>query len=390
LANPFDPASCQAIVQSLPGAVLLVDAELRVVLANRAASLLFGTSLERLRSVSLLTLVPNPDLAKWLREFGSRRTKMIETTLPPTRRNRVPRTVKIAATRMTATVRTRRAPSASRSRELRLLLIEDISDRVILETQLLQTEKQAAMGQLAAGLLHEVRNPVASLGTNLLFAREKLAHEYSADAEITQALNVSLEQLDHMRQLLETLSSLPRRTPPQFARADLHELVRQSVRFIAREAEARGIQVTVAFAPLPMVCEMDVRTIKQVLLNLLMNAVEAMPAGGRLGVRTSHREQSAHAEASAVIEIADTGVGIPESDLRLVFRPLFSTKPRGTGLGLSFCRQAVEEHGGDIRLASRGRDRGTIATVSLPIDQSTNEPPRNDPHEPPASGPDHR
>jgi signal transduction histidine kinase len=65
------------------------------------------------------------------------------------------------------------------------------------------------------------------------------------------------------------------------------------------------------------------------------------------------------------VEIADTGVGISEADLRLVFRPLFSTMPRGTGLGLSFCRQAVEEHGGEIRLASRGRDRGTIATVSL-------------------------
>jgi PAS domain S-box-containing protein len=388
LANTFNSSSCQAIVQSLPAAVVLVDAELRVLLANRAASLLFGVSLERLRSISLLTLVPNPDLAKWLREFGSRRTKMIETTLPPTRRSRVPRTVRIAATRMTATTRSRRVSSASRSRELRLLLVEDISDRVILETQLVQTEKQAAMGQLAAGLLHEVRNPVASLGTNLLFARERVAQAYSADEEITHALTVSLEQLDHMRQLLGTLSAFPRRTPPQFVRTDLHELVRQSVRFIAREAEARGIQVTVAFAPRPMFCEIDVRTIKQVLLNLLMNAVEAMPSGGRLGVRTSHRELSVHAEASAVV--ADTGVGIPDTDLRLVFRPLFSTKPRGTGLGLSFCRQAVEEHGGEIRLASGGRDRGTIATVSLPIDQSTNEPPRDDPHEPPASGPDHR
>lgn len=390
MANTFNSSSCQAIVQSLPAAVVLVDAELRVLLANRAASLLFGVSLERLRSISLLTLVPNPDLAKWLREFGSRRTKMIETTLPPTRRSRVPRTVRIAATRMTATTRSRRVSSASRSRELRLLLVEDISDRVILETQLVQTEKQAAMGQLAAGLLHEVRNPVASLGTNLLFARERVAQAYSADEEITHALTVSLEQLDHMRQLLGTLSAFPRRTPPQFVRTDLHELVRQSVRFIAREAEARGIQVTVAFAPRPMFCEIDVRTIKQVLLNLLMNAVEAMPSGGRLGVRTSHRELSVHAEASAVVEIADTGVGIPDTDLRLVFRPLFSTKPRGTGLGLSFCRQAVEEHGGEIRLASGGRDRGTIATVSLPIDQSTNEPPRDDPHEPPASGPDHR
>ena len=77
--------------------------------------------------------------------------------------------------------------------------------------------------------------------------------------------------------------------------------------------------------------------------------------------------------AVVLIEIADSGVGIVESDLRRVFRPLFTTKPRGAGLGLSFCRQAVEEHGGEIHLMSRGRDRGTVALVSLPIRQPIND-----------------
>lgn len=344
-----------------------------MVLANRAASLLFRISPERLRAMSLTTLLENPELATWLRDFGARRTKMSETTLPASKRRRAPRTLKITAVRMAGTARTRRAPSSPQSREFRLLLLEDISERITLETQLVETEKQAAMGQLAAGLLHEVRNPLASLGSNLLFAREKLAHSRDADPEIAQALTVSLDQLDQMRQLLGTLSAFPRRSSPQYARADLHELVRQSVRFVAKEADNRRVQLTVAFAPIAIACDMDVRMIKQVLLNLLMNGIEAMPAGGRLEVRTSYREESPGAAAAALIEIADTGVGISEADLRLVFRPLFSTKPRGAGLGLSFCRQAVEEHGGEIRLASRGRDRGTIAIVSLPVCQRTDE-----------------
>jgi signal transduction histidine kinase len=359
------------------------------VLANRAASVLFRIPPERLRGIPITTLVPNPDLAMWLRDFGARRTKMIETTLPASKPGRPPRTLKMTAVRMAGTTRRRRpspvrpgersAPSrvegatSARSREFRLLLLEDISDRVLLETQLVQTEKQAAMGQLAAGLLHEVRNPVASLGANLLFAREKLGHTNGADPEIAQALNVSIDQLDQMRQLLGTLSAFPRRSSPQYVRADLHELVGQSVRFVAKEAECRGVQLTVAFAPLPIVCEMDVRLIKQVLLNVLTNAIEAMPEGGRLGVRTSYREESEKAAAAAIIEIADTGIGITESDLRLVFRPLFSRKPRGIGLGLSFCRQTIEEHGGEIRLASRGKSRGTIVTMSLPLCQSANE-----------------
>jgi signal transduction histidine kinase len=92
-----------------------------------------------------------------------------------------------------------------------------------------------------------------------------------------------------------------------------------------------------------------------------------MPAGGRIGVTTSYPAGTAGEPASAVIEIADSGMGISESDLRKVFRPLFSTKPRGAGLGLSFCRQAIEEHGGAIRLTSGGGRPGTVAIVSLPL-----------------------
>jgi signal transduction histidine kinase len=369
LATQFERLSSEAILQCLPAAVLLLDGDLRVVLANRAAGALFRLPPERVRGVLISSLVPYPALAAWLREFGVRRTKMIEITLPAKGQGRAPRTLKITALRMAATTRTRRATRAPR--EFRLLLMEDITGQAALESQIVETEKQAAMGQLAAGLLHEVRNPVASLGSNLLFVHDKLARD--ADAEVVQALAVSLDQLDQMRQLLGTLSGFPRTPAPDYTRADLHALVLESLTFIAREAERRGIQLMATFAPYAIDCEIDVRMIKQVLLNLLMNAMEAMPAGGRLDVRTWSRAESGAEVPAAVIEVADTGVGISEADLRMVFRPLFTTKPRGAGLGLSFCRQAVEGHGGEIRLASRGTTRGTVATVSLPLFQRASE-----------------
>jgi signal transduction histidine kinase len=258
----------------------------------------------------------------------------------------------------------RKRGAAAQARDLRLLILEDISDKAVLEQQLVQIEKQAAMGQLAAGILHEVANPLTSIGSNLLFVRSALGH---LGDDVTQAIDVSLEQLSEMRQLLGTLSGFPGRASPRFTAADLHDVVRGSMAFVAKEAERRRIQLAASFAPATVACEMDVRLIKQVLLNLLKNAMDAMPGGGRLDVRTSKR--SAEPEA-AVIEVIDTGVGIPEADLRKVFRPLFSTKPRGAGLGLSFCRQAVEEHGGEIRLTSGGHNRGTIAMVSLPLRQA--------------------
>ncbi len=119
-----------------------------------------------------------------------------------------------------------------------------------------------------------------------------------------------------------------------------------------------------------LACEMDVRLMKQVLLNLLKNAMEATRQNGRIEVRTSYRARHGNDSSSVVIEVADNGIGIAEPDLRNVFRPLFSTKPRGTGLGLSFCRQTVEEHGGEIRVTSPGRNQGTVAIVTLPVRQA--------------------
>jgi two-component system, NtrC family, sensor kinase len=247
-------------------------------------------------------------------------------------------------------------------------LLEDVTDRAVREQQLVETEKQAAIGQLATGIMHEVSNPLASLGSNLLFVRESLVESHSP--EVLQALDASLDHLAHMRQILGTLSSFPARHAPRYEVSDLNGVVERCVTFMAREAERRRIALATSFSSPALACEMDVRLIKQVLLNLLKNAMEATREGGRIEVRTCYRARRRNDPSAAVIEVVDTGMGIMESDLHKVFRPLFSTKPRGTGLGLSFCRQAVEEHGGNIRLTSRGPGQGTIATVSLPVSQA--------------------
>lgn len=374
-------STCRAIVQSLPQAVLLLDERLNVVLANRAASALFRTDSARLRGIAVTKLIPHGDLDAMLRDFGGRRTKVIETCVPAAGRAGGPLTLKMSAVRLAqwaaaiAPQRTSdpgsRGLSDARSiakREFRLLVLEDISATAMLEQQAVDAEKQAAMAQLAAGILHEVANPLTGIGSNLLFVRAAVAE--SAPGEVTRALDASLDQLDQMRQLLGTLSGFPGRPAAHFELADLHEVVRRSVTFVEKDAERRRICLVVSFGMAASACEMDVRLIRQVLLNLLKNAMEAMPAGGRLEVRTSYHAGCEREPARVGIEIADTGVGIAQADLRRVFRPLFTTKPRGAGLGLSFCRQAVEDHGGEIRLASGGRGQGTVARISLPVRQA--------------------
>jgi two-component system sensor histidine kinase AtoS len=155
---------------------------------------------------------------------------------------------------------------------------------------------------------------------------------------------------------------------PHYQPADLHALIRRSLAFMGKGVEKHGIKLLVSLADSLPRCFLDVRAISQVLLNLLKNAVEAMPEGGGLTVGTRLEASSGEDGEAVVIEIRDTGVGIEEGELRRVFRPLYSTKPRGTGLGLSFCRQVVEEHGGEIHLASR-LGKGTTVTLRLPVHQ---------------------
>ena len=344
----------------MPQAVLLLDAELRVAFANRAAATMFRAYAQRLIGQAITAIVRHPKLDHLLVDLSDR-PRVIELSMAAANRRSELR-LKIKATRLS------RASSGGSA--FKLLTIENISETAELELLLVETEKQAAMGQLAAGILHEVANPLTSLGSNLIYVRGALSQ--LDNTEIGTALDVSLEQLDQMRQLLGTLSGLPGRPAPRYETADVHELVRRCVTFVAKDAERRHVALGVHFAAATMTCEIDVRLIKQVLLNLLKNAMEAMPHGGRVDVTTrgTPDERTPHA---IVIEIADTGVGIPESDLRKVFRPLFSTKARGAGLGLSFCRQAVEEHGGEIRLNSRGNGHGTVAVVTLPVRQTTTD-----------------
>jgi two-component system, sporulation sensor kinase E len=343
-------AMCRDVIQNLSYAVVLLDDQMRIVLANQTATLLFEAPVEQLLGASITGVIRHHNLAAWLRAYDERPTKVIEIPLPRRGRGKPIPTVKMTATLLTT--------------RYTLLVAEDITEKARLEQQLVETEKQAAMGQLAAGILHEVSNPLASLAVNLAFVRSALS---SSDAAVTQALDVSREQLDQMRQLLGTLSGFTGRPTPHYEVADLHDIVRRCVTFIAKEAERRHIELLVSFAPSDIDCKIDVRLIKQVLLNLLKNAMDAMPNGGRLEVKTIHRRGGRDDASTVDIVVADTGVGIAQADLRRVFRPLFSTKPHGVGLGLSFCRQAVEEHGGEIRITSPGKDRGAVAIVSLPL-----------------------
>ncbi len=221
--------------------------------------------------------------------------------------------------------------------------------------RMLRADRLATIGELAAGAAHEIRNPLTSIRSSLQYVESRCREENER-----KLLAVALRETDRIDEILSALLSFSRPSEIRKEPCDLRTLIEESAALVAIQARAGGIEVRTAFPPGPIVVEADGSQLKQVFLNVFLNAVQAMTAGGRLTVEVPPLEGG-----KAVVRVADTGPGIPEETLEKVFDPFFTTKKGGTGLGLSICYTIVKAHGGEIELRSRPGE-GTTVLVSLP------------------------
>jgi signal transduction histidine kinase/Pyruvate/2-oxoacid:ferredoxin oxidoreductase delta subunit len=236
------------------------------------------------------------------------------------------------------------------------------SNRQLADTQeaLMQSEKMASMGQLAAGIAHEVNNP---LGVVLMYAH-LLLEETAAESPTREDLTMIVEQADRCKKIVAGLLHFARQNKLVRYPADVRELVERALRTIPMP-ENIAVRIESDEAGDPM-AEIDRDQIVQVLTNLISNAVAAMENGGQLTVRTGGDEHRVS------VSVSDTGVGIPSENIKKIFEPFFTTKPmgKGTGLGLAVTYGIVKMHCGDIRVQSQANPAagptGTTFTVTLP------------------------
>ena len=221
------------------------------------------------------------------------------------------------------------------------------------------------MGELSAGIAHELNNPLATVALRV----ENLLLPLTAGDPQRRSLEIIGQEVDRMAALVDNLLEFSRRSHRQDSTLDVREEIASSIEFINYHLRTRKIEVVREFAdPLPTV-QADRQQLRQLFLNLLTNAGDAMPEGGKLFVRVapSHLEGA----AAVVIEFADTGEGIPSGNLEKIWEPFFTTKPegKGTGLGLAICRRIVEEPGGTIDIESVA---GTGTTVRMVFPATAN------------------
>ena len=234
---------------------------------------------------------------------------------------------------------------------------------------LIRSERLATVGELAAGLAHDLRNPLAGMSGALRVLTDKLP----PDAHQQAVLDEIQAQIGRMNKTLTDLLRHARSPTPQYRWVNITEVVEQSLWFLPT-ASGTGIEIARELRPdLPRL-RLDPNLLHQVLLNILINARQAMPRGGRLTVRTA---LGRHGPGETVeVEITDTGVGIPPEHLAHIFEPFFTTKTQGTGLGLTIAARIIDQQGGRITVES-GPDQGTTVRIILPV-RVTNTASRSD------------
>jgi len=243
-----------------------------------------------------------------------------------------------------------------------VLVLEDVTELKKWQQQAMRNEGLSAMGEVAAQVAHEIRNP---LGVIKLFA-SLLRKEFDGDGRRGELLEHILIGVKEIEGVLGNLLLFVRPQAPVFRTIDLRAPLREVLSFVDPLLEENGIRMVERISRSPLEIEGDGELLKQVFYNVVLNAVQAMPEGGTLRVSTTRRRSRIKGQRMVEVAVADSGVGIPPEDLQRIFSPFFTTKERGTGLGLTVVHRIVEIHGGLVEVESEV-GKGTTFRISIPL-----------------------
>jgi hypothetical protein len=230
--------------------------------------------------------------------------------------------------------------------------------------QMERADRLASVGEMAAGIAHEIKNPLAGIAAAITILNDDFP-EGDSRREIG---NEVLEQVKRLDKTVNDLLYFGKPTEPEPALVDLNVVVKKTLLFASQHRGGKRIEKVISLSDALPLVKVDPKQIQQIFLNLILNAVQAMPDGGTLTIRSDVRETGGGRHV--VVTFADTGVGIPKQVQAKIFTPFFTTKAQGTGLGLAICHKLVAQHNGSLTVESE-EGKGTVFTVELPVSSET-------------------
>lgn len=371
----------EALAASLPYGVVVVDSMGRIAwISARAAAILGVSEADALGS----------DSARVLRLVGQEANPLLEGLRGRFREGEIylarPNGEEIPVFFLTA-------PLPGRGGDGRgvVALLQDLSEERLREEAERQRDRLAALGELSAGVAHEIRNPLTGIANCAQVLQEGMEEGDSRQ----RFLRIILDEAARLNRIVEGLLRYARPNRPELRESSIEEVVHNAIELVRPETEEGGIRLTLKVSGRIPRIFVDPGQIEQVLLNLLRNAAEAMPSGGETSVaismvrRRPHRRRSPGRRATdrlrvraggavgplqrfVQIRVSDSGHGIPREMLSRVFHPFFTTRSRGTGLGLSLAQSIVKEHGGFLTVRSVVQ-KGTVFHLDLPVERRHGE-----------------
>jgi two-component system, NtrC family, sensor kinase len=356
----------QRVVQSSTSAIVAADRSERILLMNQAAEELFGYDFLQAGSVSITDLYPRGvarEIMKQLRDddYGGR------GKLPVTRVNILTARGEAIPVEMTGAI----IYEGDNTEAATMGIYNDIREQLAVKkklqdarSQLDQSEKMASLGKLAAGVAHEINNPL----TGILMYGNLMKEKMEADHPFLSSLNCILEDAERCRDIVKNLLAYSRQSSMSLDHFSMNSLVEESLRLIRDQSMFMNITVQKGLADTWLLVKADRNKMSQVVINLVMNAIDAMNFSGILTLKTYRNDD----RKTACLEVTDTGCGIPEENRNRIFDPFFTTKElgKGTGLGLSTAYGIVKENNGDILIKDSGPE-GTTFLMELPLDMDS-------------------
>ncbi|HKN18615.1 MAG TPA: ATP-binding protein [Dissulfurispiraceae bacterium] len=324
------------IIESAPIGIATVDVLLRVNYWNRSMAAITGISRAEAFNESIVTLLP------WL---------PVNALLKNEEKEELAETGELT---FKINVSPFKDPSGGY-----VVILEDITDKQIMEEQLQQASKLASIGKLTAGISHEIGNPLASISSLVQEMRSPDTHEENEFRG--EALKTINNHIERIAKIVRSLGDFARISSTKKMACAIPEILERTVSLVKYDKRFRDIRLTMKISDVPHV-PANPDQLQQVFLNLMLNALDAMPQGGSLAITAGQDG------AFLTIVFADTGAGIDENAMDKIFDPFFTTNPlgKGTGLGLSICYGIIREHKGTIDFSSK-RGEGTSFTIRLPL-----------------------
>jgi two-component system sensor histidine kinase AtoS len=351
------------LFESAADAIFLLEAEApdagKIVAANRASAEMHGYTVDELLTLNIRDL-DAPDAAK---EFEDRISRILKGEWIKAEINHVKKDGTIFPIEMSEGLL-----DLSDQKKYILAFDRDISDRKQAEGMLQRTEQLKMCGELAAGLAHEIKNPLAGIKASM----ELLFKDLKVGEPDRTILLKAIEDTIHIESFMKQMLCFARPPAPQFIMVDVNAVIDSTVAFSLRHPSfsSEGKTVIVKknlFEQMPKTMA-DPLKLQQVFMNLLLNAADAMPEGGTITLQTVYDAPS----NTIWITVSDTGKGFAENMLSKIFQPFFTTKPKGTGLGMAIVKRLVEQHGGSIAVES-SPGKGTSIIFSLPVREMEEE-----------------